>query len=848
MGLTDLENQLKFETRDPISTSSIDNITLELVNRLFWNKKYIFTLEKIVRLLNAVSKSKFAPKETQGLPWGECIMSCISEKAAANKISHRNDVLSRQQTETMITSKVVLNGVNKISRENRTLMKSIVGYSNKKNANNLINKCTTQRVEFDNNSSNTNLCLPHPKLCRERWPFVVISSFLKKWAECTSPSPSKNDKILLRDISGQLVRDKQGGRIKKIKRTHSQHDINIFKEYLCEYKQLLDEQIFLENMTHYPCIRTFVRYKPNYVEKKTVICHMTCDHCLEIKYLVEALKRVLQKCHTCAADDLDCYINVLNDLDLESKSCLLKLCCKKEHPIFPTVDCAHGNCDECDVKKCEQLLFEFKGCKTLKQDLLATQQVNYQKIVKLDQGDKKGVYVAHFTASFDEYKQMFVDELQEHVKHLFEWKKQQYETLQLTTAKENKCILPHDILMITMDFLSNYHIPASFMPVCMGTKRYQIQLGVIVQYRSIPQNSDMSKSEIQTEEHFYLSDNTHHGWVSGIPITKSFLSQQINKISQQEGIRIRGVVINSDRGPKDFWTVMFFAFLYLMIGTLAIAYILFSTSAVCHGKFDHDRAGGRVVVYLDDSFYNNTIKLKPGVSIALQITQFLTRTFSTTKDGKTKRFFHYIPSEDIRHAKSALNRIITAENKGIKSYHCCLIDQKGIKFRHHLCSHITCFETDFDTDCNEADYCGTWQVAKPGNWSNMPKYEELPLIKPKKKQKIQTDNENQALSCIHCKKGYKSSGWLKKHEENCNEHEYCKCIERKEDINEINEDQIQTPSISNNISQYYIPNMPSVLVGNNESLNENTNVSFTINVEPFSQNYVNNGGLFLPGL
>ncbi len=106
------------------------------------------------------------------------------------------------------------------------------------------------------------------------------------------------------------------------------------------------------------------------------------------------------------------------------------------------------------------------------------------------------------------------------------------------------------------------------------------------------------------------------------------------------------------------------------------------------------------------AFVNNKIKLRPGISIALQICQFLQETFHTTKNGKTKRFYHYIPSEDIRHANSALDRIITVENKGIKSYHCCLINQKGIKFRHQLCSHEMCFADNFEVIVNRVCIVG----------------------------------------------------------------------------------------------------------------------------------------------
>ena len=70
-----------------------------------------------------------------------------------------------------------------------------------------------------------------------------------------------------------------------------------------------------------------------------------------------------------------------------------------------------------------------------------------------------------------------------------------------------------------------------------------------------------------------------------------------------------------------------------------------NTSCVNHGKSDHDRAGSRVIVHLDDAFYNDKIKIVSGKSVALQICEFLSRTFSESKDGKVKRYYHHIPSK-----------------------------------------------------------------------------------------------------------------------------------------------------------------------------------------------------------
>ena len=62
-----LEQQLKFNYHRPAaSIGTVKNIILEFASRLFWHKKYVFKLENIVQLFNALSKSKYAPKETYG--------------------------------------------------------------------------------------------------------------------------------------------------------------------------------------------------------------------------------------------------------------------------------------------------------------------------------------------------------------------------------------------------------------------------------------------------------------------------------------------------------------------------------------------------------------------------------------------------------------------------------------------------------------------------------------------------------------------------------------------------------------------------------------------------------------
>ena len=74
------EQNMFFGHRCTPSSSLIDTVCWEFKKRLFWSKNYCFILKHIVKLLNCISRSKFAPSETNGLLWDECILSIINVK------------------------------------------------------------------------------------------------------------------------------------------------------------------------------------------------------------------------------------------------------------------------------------------------------------------------------------------------------------------------------------------------------------------------------------------------------------------------------------------------------------------------------------------------------------------------------------------------------------------------------------------------------------------------------------------------------------------------------------------------------------------------------------------------
>lgn len=178
--------------------------------------------------------------------------------------------------------------------------------------------------------------------------------------------------------------------------------------------------------------------------------------------------------------------------------------------------------------------------------------------------------------------------------------------------------------------------------------------------------------------------------------------------------------------------------------------------------------GGGFVTFLSDAFCNDQIKLQQGRSLALQCCEYAQNNFHTSNDGKLKREYVYIPSSDIIHANSPIDRIQTHSKKGITLFLSARVDSNSIKLRFGPCNCYECMSSGYTAECKLQDMCGKWENT---TFQEMPEYHKL--IEKSKEPTSNSSSSNSSstnstinnngsstasdnISSFHCK--YKSFG------------------------------------------------------------------------------------------
>ena len=155
--------------------------------------------------------------------------------------------------------------------------------------------------------------------------------------------------------------------------------------------------------------------------------------------------------------------------------------------------------------------------------------------------------------------------------------------------------------------------------------------------------------------------------------------------------------------------------------------MVFNTSAARHSKTKHDQIGGTIHSHLDRCSKSNGPDqfriTHPNRPLSWNIITHLRNTFNVSRDGKLKRYYMALRVDDIFLGESPFDRLLDDNKIGIKTFHCCIIQEKRIRFRRVSCACAQCVNCKYARQCDQQLYAGSWT-----NWIDIPhhvSYDEL---------------------------------------------------------------------------------------------------------------------------
>ena len=206
--------------------------------------------------------------------------------------------------------------------------------------------------------------------------------------------------------------------------------------------------------------------------------------------------------------------------------------------------------------------------------------------------------------------------------------------------------------------------------------------------------------------------------------------------------------------------------------------MLHNTTAAGHPKTVHDQIGGTVKTYLDrcsTSTGPQRLQLVDGPTLSSQVVDHCKKTFRWSHNRKLRRYFIELPVSLINDELTPFKRIViskTADGKdiGVKSYHCCLIEAKRMRFRMVGCACDVCINGGFSRQCRNRLYAGKWS-----DWKAIEPHDTYPVRRGKvqaarKRQRHETNverNSNSKKAKTSHQSTWFTSGVLKKYRTVC---------------------------------------------------------------------------------
>ena len=233
-----------------------------------------------------------------------------------------------------------------------------------------------------------------------------------------------------------------------------------------------------------------------------------------------------------------------------------------------------------------------------------------------------------------------------------------------------------------------------------------------------------------------LSDQSAHGWYSAVPAYKQYIRVKKDQF-RSRGKTIQKHIVFSDSGPTDIWTGPFMVFAIDICNEENVNLSL-NRSASGHGKYIHDTLIGVMKRKIGYGWKEGLIYILPGQSPAHRTCIWL-RSVYPTPDCKYNWEFVEVSPNDIRGNSSPTKRILTEDNKGIKTYHSLYANTDGIvKYRIFSCCCNTCISSNYDK-CAEGVHVGEWVNCQI---EEHPSYDSLPIRQIKRKRRRVSNDSN----------------------------------------------------------------------------------------------------------
>ena len=148
----------------------------------------------------------------------------------------------------------------------------------------------------------------------------------------------------------------------------------------------------------------------------------------------------------------------------------------------------------------------------------------------------------------------------------------------------------------------------------------------------------------------------------------------------------------------------------------------------------------------------NKFRIDSSHTLAWNAVHFCRDTFNESKDDgcDLKREYWELPKDKIFIGDSPFDTLDIAGEDGITKYHCCLMQEKRVRFRKVSCCDDECVRSEHGRQCGNVLYAGRWS-----KWVDVPVHDKYAVMLAKANRKRRHEEDEQ--SCNRNRKKQKTT-------------------------------------------------------------------------------------------
>ena len=532
-----------------------------------------------------------------------------------------------------------------------------------------------------------------------------------------------------------------------VKQYHTQHISDMHKSWQYANTDLLTRECLSK---HRPitCRRTFTKYIPNHIKKTNFLSQFACETCVEFEWIHKALIRTLKDNHDCGNISKCIYYRVnMGDsctcircsnciiTKLESVTCdqlLHELSCDNDADAVPLLCCVTGQCfsADCFTKRIERI-FRLRGCGTFKLAPHDDTLIPYSIWGTFRQRGKTEKCKVRADLPWHQFRKQYIDKLANFLFHRYAKERQEQQRHLIMNKINNQINLPEDALTTTFDYGGNIICAPKSHPHCGAISELSIMVGV---------GTFVEDGRLQRDAIFMLSNESGSGWYSAVPSYRAYLELKMREFQSREK-QLKTHVAWSDGGGKDYWCAPFMGFAMDICRENDVNLNMNRTPSG-HSKWIHDGMIAYTKKKTQYAFKENLIVIRNGDSVAGRACVYLRTDYllSDSRDNTMPKQFMEMPADEIKVANSPMQRILTKDQKGMRTNHSLCCDKDGnVKFRILSCHCQSCLSTNFER-CDKSQYNGDWVDC---DMRSHPSYDVMPLReRPNKRRRVSNDSNH----------------------------------------------------------------------------------------------------------